>query len=114
VFCDNTKTYMQLSGAALATLTFSRQILHTPENQNVANIWMVAMWLCFLAAVVVGAFDQYLAVKYLERQLDRNSYRGAAWLQAGTVYGVMLGSFYGGTIIFTVYAITRLRQTHRH
>ena len=106
---------MQLSGDALAlTLTFSRQILHPPENENVANIWMVAMWLCFLAAVVVGGFDQYLPVKYLERQLDRNSYRGAAWLKAEIVYGVMLGSFYAGTIIFTVYAITRLRQTHGH
>lgn len=115
MFCENAKTYMQLSGAALAlTLTFSRQILHTPENQNVANGWMVTMWICFLAAIVLGAFYQYLAVKYLERQLDRNFYRGAAWLQAGTVYGMMLAAFYGGTIIFTVYAIVRLRQTHGH
>lgn len=115
MFCDNAKTYMQLSGAALAlTLTFSHQILHIPEDQNVANGWMVTMWICFLAAIVLGAFYQYLAVKYLERRLDWNSYRGAAWLQAGTVYGIMLAAFYGGTIIFTVYAIVRLTQAHGH
>lgn len=113
MFCDNAKTYMQLSGAALAlTLTFSRQILHIPEDQNVANGWMVTMWICFLAAIVLGAFYQYLAVKYLESLLDSNFYRGAAWLQAGTVYGIMLAAFYGGTIIFTVYAIVRLAQSH--
>lgn len=115
MFCDNARAYMQLSGAALAlTLTFSHQILHIPEDQNVANGWMVTMWICFLAAIVLGAFYQYLAVKYLESLLDSNFYRGAAWLQAGTVYGIMLAAFYGGAVIFTVYAIVRLTQTHGH
>ena len=111
MFCDNAKTYIQLSSAALAlTLTFARQILHVPDNKNIANVWMILMWSCFLLAVVSGAFYQYLAVKYLERHVNWEFYEAWEWLQAGTVYGVMLAAFYGGALIFTVYAIIRLIQ----
>ena len=58
---------------------------------------MVTMWICFLAAVVVGAFYQYLAVKYLEGRLTGIFTEGAAWAEAGTVWD-MLGAFYGGAI----------------
>jgi hypothetical protein len=110
MFCDNAKTYLQLSGAALGlTLTFAHQILHIPETQNIANGWMIAMWICFLVAIISGAFYQYLAVKFLEEYIDWRYFTFWDWLPPGIVYGVMLGSFYGGTIIFTIYAIIRLR-----
>ena len=70
MFCENADTYIKLSSAALAlTLTFAHQILHVPASDNIVNGWMIAMWLCFLIAIVTDAFYQYLAVKYLERQL---------------------------------------------
>jgi hypothetical protein len=69
---------------------------------------MILMWACFFLAVVVGAFYQYLAVKYLEQELEWEYYRGWRWLQAGNVYAIMLAAFYGGAIIFTVYSIIRL------
>jgi hypothetical protein len=35
MFCDNAKTYIQLSGAALAlTLTFAHEILHIPAQRT--------------------------------------------------------------------------------
>jgi hypothetical protein len=66
------------------------------------------MWSCFLLAVVSGAFYQYLAVKYLEQHVNWEFYKAWEWLQAGTIYGVMLAAFYGGALIFTIYAIIRL------
>jgi hypothetical protein len=67
MFSDNAKTYIQLSGAALAlTLTFAHEILHVPKDRNVADTWMITIWACFLIAIVAGAFYQYLAAKFLE------------------------------------------------
>jgi hypothetical protein len=75
---------------------------------------MIAMWICFLTTILAGVFYQYLAVKFLERMLDKNSYNLWAWLQPGQIYGVMLAAFYAGSIIFTVYAIVRLRGGASH
>ncbi len=109
MFCDNAKTYIQLSGAALAlTMTFAHEILHIPAKDNIANGWMIAMWVCFLIAIIVGAFYQYLAVKLLEDAIDWKYFQAWDRLPPGVIYGVMLAAFYGGTIIFTVYAIIRL------
>jgi hypothetical protein len=112
MFSDNAKTYIQLSGAALAlTLTFAHEILHIPRDENIANGWMIAMWVCFLIAIIAGAFYQYLAVKFLDAILDWEYESGWDWLEPGIVYGLMLSAFYAGTIIFTVYAIIRLRSS---
>jgi hypothetical protein len=111
MFSDNTKTYIQLSGTALAlTVTFAHEILHIPTNQNIADPWMVAMWVCFLIAIIAGAFYQYLAVTYLATTIDWSHTTFWDWLEPGIAYGVMLVAFYGGTIIFTFYAICRLRR----
>lgn len=111
MFSDNAKTYIQLSGAALAlTLTFAHEILHIPKDQNVADGWMIAMWACFLLTIVSGAFYQYLAVKYLEGCIDWEHDTSWDWLQPGWIYGAMLGAFYGGAIVFTVYAVSRLAR----
>jgi hypothetical protein len=84
MFCDNAKTYIQLSGAALAlTLTFAHEILHIPAGQNIADGWMIAMWICFLVAIITGAFYQYLAVKLLEETIDWQSYEVWKWLEPG-------------------------------
>ena len=110
MFCDNAKTYIQLSGAALGlTLTFAREILRLPTDQA-PDIWMILMWASFLIAVLAGAFYQYLATKYLEREVDWEYYPGWKWISAGSVYGIMLAGFYGGAVIFTVYSIVRLAQ----
>ena len=109
MFSDNTRTYIQLSGAALAlTLTFAHQILHIPEGQSVVDSWMVVMWACFLITIVAGAFYQYLAAKFMEAAIDWGSDGAWYWLQPGYIYAIMLMAFYGGAIIFTIYAILRL------
>jgi hypothetical protein len=111
MFSNNAKVYIQLSGAGLAlTLTFAREILHIPKDQNIVDVWVVIMWSCFLVAILAGAFYQYLAAKYVERIIDWEHLEMWDWLPAGTIYGVMLAAFYGGTIIFTIYAVLRLKH----
>lgn len=111
MFSDNAKTYIQISGAALAlTLTFSDKILHIPPTGNIADIWMILVWGCFLLTIISGAFYQYLAVKLLDTSIDWRSENKWEWLEPGVVYAIMLGAFYAGTIIFTIYAIIRLRH----
>jgi hypothetical protein len=107
MFSDNAKTYIQLSGAAL-TLTFAHQILHIPAEENIANKWMILMWACFLFTIIAGAFYQYLAAKFMEASLEWEHSGAWDWLEAGTIYGVMLATFYVGASTFTIYAIFRL------
>ena len=53
MFSDNAKGYIQLSSAALAlTMAFAHQILHIPDDKNVANTWMILMWACFLITMI--------------------------------------------------------------
>jgi len=109
MYSDNAKTYIQLSGAALGlTLTFSDKILHLPSTANIATGWMITVWLCFLFTIMASAFYQFLAVKFLDRFLDWAHDTRWNWLQPGYVYGLMLAAFYGGTVVFTIYAIVRI------
>ncbi len=109
MFSDNAKTYIQLSGLALGlTLTFAHQILNIPADHSIVDVWMIIMWSCFLAAILAGAFYQYLAAKYLEGIIDWEHSAAWSWLSPGNIYGVMLAAFYAGTVIFTIYAIVRL------
>ena len=111
MFSDNAKSYVQLSGAALAlTLTFADKILHIPSTQRIVDRWTVTMWTCFLIAIIVGAFYQFLAVKQLDSLLEWEYDKTWDWLQPGIVYGVMLAAFYGGTIIFAIYAIVQIKN----
>ena len=112
MFSDNAKTYVQLSGGALAlTLTFADKILHIPATQSIVDKWTVTMWTCFLIAIIAGAFYQFLAVKQLDSLLEWEYDKTWDWLQPGIVYGLMLAAFYGGTIIFTIYAIVQIKKT---
>ena len=55
-------------------------------------------------------FYQYLAAKFMDTSIDWEYYGNWNWLQPGVIYGVMLGTFYAGATIFTIYAIIRLRH----
>jgi hypothetical protein len=106
MFSDNAKTYIQLGGAALAlTLTFAEKILHIPPEKSIVNFWTISIWSCFLLTIIAGAFYQYLAVKQLDAFLEWEYVTYWDWLPPGVVYAVTLLAFYGGVIIFTIYAI---------
>ncbi len=110
MYSDNARTYIQLSSAALAlTVTFVREILRVPSTNGIANRWLIGMWTCFLLSILTGAFYQYLAVKYLESCIEWEHDKSWDWLSAGWIYAVMLGTFYAGAILFTMYAIRMLR-----
>jgi hypothetical protein len=112
MFSENAKLYIQLGGAALAlSIAFARQIQGVPDKQPVpVDAALIVSWALFLLAIGAGGFYQYLAVKYLERQLPSQRYE--AWdrlvSQCGLVYGVMLISFYGGSLAFTLHAFFAL------
>jgi len=111
MFSDNAKTYIQLSGAALGlTLTFAKSILHIPDTQSIVNGYTIAMWGCFLLAILFGAFYQFLAVKQLDAFLDWEYDERWDKVQPGLIYAGMLVAFYLGSIIFTVYAILQLQK----
>jgi hypothetical protein len=111
MFSENAKTYIQLSGAALAlTLTFAKSILHIPESHSIVNVYTVAMWSCFLVTILLGAFYQFLAVKQLDAFLDWDYDETWDKIQPGWIYAGMLVAFYGGSVIFTAYAIVQLQM----
>jgi hypothetical protein len=111
MYSGNAKTYVQLSGAALGlTLTFTDKILHLSSTENIATGWMILVWSLYLIAIGAGAFYQFLAVKLLDAYLDWGHDETWDWLAPGYVYGAMLLTFYGSTVVFTIYAIVRLRN----
>ena len=119
LFIDNAKTYIQLStGALLLSVTFSK-FISGQEALSVNELYLWVSWLCWLAAIVLGATYQYCAVKYLEalekkngslyynriepfvllRYWSRNPYQ---------LYGALMVFFYVGTIWFAVSAAFKL------
>jgi hypothetical protein len=113
LFIDNAKNYVQLSGAALVlSVSFLKDILG--NEKLVPDAWLIAAWVTFSFAIISGAFYQYLAAKYLERYLKSHTFMTWDWLaeSPGSIYGIMLLTFYSGVICFTVCAILRLHHTH--
>ena len=85
MFSDNAKTYIQLSGAALAlTLTFAHEILHIPKDQNIANGWMIGMWSLFSRYDYCGSFlINIWLLKLLEKRDRLAGLRGVGLVTAG-------------------------------
>ena len=115
LFIENAKTYVQLSGAALLlSVTFLREIVGIPKDQSLPmDEWLIASWICFLVAVIFGATYQYFAVKFLEWKsgVERTHGNLSEWLiqHPWPFYGVMLGAFYLRAVLFTIFAIGRLK-----
>jgi hypothetical protein len=118
LYIDNAKTYIQLStGALVLSVAFIRG-LSGSNNLPMEPLFFVT-WVCWLIAILAGVTYQYSAVKYLEileshhdflyfkrdwriyvpESLPHSPYR---------IYGLMMGSFYLGTILFTVAAIIEM------
>jgi hypothetical protein len=114
LFIDNAKTYTQLSiGALVLSITSVREVLALPKEQPIQLDWpLLTCWVCFLLAVIFGALYQYLACKFVEEKakVQRSHRIRWGWIisHPWPVYGVMLVTFYGGAISFTVGAILRL------
>jgi hypothetical protein len=111
LFIDNAKTYVQLSiGALVLSVTFLREVLGTPKEQKLpVSGFLVTAWVCFLVAVLAGAFYQYHAVKYIERNCGLKGV--PSWFERFDrepylLYGTMLVSFAAGCLCFTITAIT--------
>jgi hypothetical protein len=130
MYIDNAKTYVQLSGAALAlSITFVRDVVGTAKEASVSlKGWsgglLIASWAGFLAAICAGALYQFLAVRYIETKSDlpdsepeKTAGPLGRWLSAriespGDIYDVMILLFYAAAILFTVSAIVRVAAGH--
>jgi hypothetical protein len=120
LYIDNAKTYIQLSTGALVLSVALIRGLSGSDSLPMEPLFVVT-WVCWLISILAGVTYQYSAVKYLEilehhygflyfkrdwktyvpESLPNNPYR---------IYGVMMGSFYLGTILFTIAAIIEMAQ----
>ncbi len=117
LFIKNAETYTKLSaGALFLTVTFLRQIAGVPENTQLPRSpLLIFSWICFLVAILAGALYQYFAVKFLEWKsgVPRTHKTLFEYLvhHPSPPYGVMLGAFYFGGTLFTVFAVQRILCT---
>jgi hypothetical protein len=117
LFIKNAETYTKLSaGALLLTVTFAREILGIKKEAPLHPDWfLILSWVCFLAAILSGAFYQYVAIKFLEWKSGvprtHKNFMERLVRRPWPVYGVMLIAFYLGCIFFTVSALQNLRAT---
>ncbi len=115
LFIDNAKTYTQLSGAAIAlSVTFIHEVVGVEKDRPISLDWpRIISWLCFLISIGAGVSYQYFAVKFLEvkSQIRRHhkSYPKFLIEHPWPMYSIMLVTFYGGAVFFTVGAIKRLQ-----
>ena len=114
LFIENAKTYVQLStGALVLSVTFVHDVLGIAKGEKVpTDLWLVFSWICFLAAILSGAFYQYLETKFVEWKSavarHHQSWPKLLIEHPWPVYGAMLITFYLGAICFTVAAIRQL------
>jgi uncharacterized membrane protein len=105
-YSETARSFGQLSMAALALpVIFLRQILGLDEHARIpVDPLIVTTWIAFLVAILASQLYQYLAVKYLTAHFWREDWKGASQLvrSPGLMYGVMLVSFFAGTLAFVL------------
>jgi hypothetical protein len=116
-YSDTAKTYTQLSlGALVLSVTFFEKVLGH-SGRIPTDSFLLLAWLCWLVAVLAGAFYQYLAVRFLEKRgekwglLDRGGHPQAFKSLAEhpwKVYTVLIIGFYLGAVFFSVVGILKL------
>lgn len=103
-YSETARSFGQLSTAALALpVIFLRQILGLRENATIpVDPLIVATWIAFFVAILASQLYQYLAVKYLTAHFWREDWEAANRFirNPGWIYGVMLISFFAGTLAF--------------
>ncbi len=108
LFIDSTKTYVQLSTAALGGLIAFIEGLQAKGGNS---RWLGGSMIAFLLAIGAGALYQYLAVKNIDAMSDE---KGKAFMpdclikNPGYIYGLMLATFYTGAAVLTFVTVHRL------
>lgn len=129
-FCETAKAYVQISSAALALpLVFTQAVL----GKEVADgglraagvpLTLALAWIAFLLAVGFGLLYQWLAIRLMwdelhgvhrtKRNVAKAGFRTTwwvpqfRWLNRSILYGGMVMCFYGGAILFVLFAAGRL------
>lgn len=113
-YVDTAKTYIQLSSGGLAlplilTEKLRRDGMNAVAMTGAAWYVVVSTWAAFLVAVVSGAFFQFAAAKFVEREIDPNAYLPGvfAWVVErgpGQLLNVTVLSFVIGAIGVVVYS----------
>ena len=105
MYIDSAQLYLQLSiGAIGLSVAFKEKILGEGAKKSI-SLSLAASWLFFLATVGLSAFYQYLAVKFLDTELDPSvvpKYFTSLVKEPGHVYGYMLFAFFTGAVLLVL------------
>lgn len=114
LYIESAQTYLQLSVAALGlTVVFKEKVLGLEGQMRVTRL-LLASWTCLLAAVGVGAWYQYVAVKWIAWCASNPQVAPIELplrvflLRPGPAYFAMVGFFYVGSVLLVVASARQL------
>ncbi len=118
-YSETVKTYTQLSlGSLVLSVTFFEKVVGQAAPIQVDILPLLA-WFCWLLAVLLGSFYQYLAVRYLEDLAERKGlvdraghrqYFKTLAQHPWKVYGPFIISFYLGAAFFAMIGASKLAE----
>lgn len=110
-YIESAQLYLQLSIAAIGlSVAFKEKILGQHHKKSV-SLALAISWLFFLLTIGLSAFYQYIAVKFLDTELDPTvvvKYFVSFVEQPGHIYGAMLITFFIGAILLVFSSIIDL------
>ena len=121
-YVQSAKSFVQLSSAGLVVpLAFRVKVLGIPEGgqrfDKFELVAMCALWAFFLVAIGTGVFYQYIAIKFVEYRRSPHETYVPALLRPiveeygpGTVYGVMVVTFYCGALCVVLYSFAMIAR----
>lgn len=105
MYIESAQLYLQLSiGAIGLSVAFKEKILGEQHTKSVSLI-LAMSWLLFLATIALSAFYQYIAVKFLDKELDPTvvvKYFTGFVNEPGHIYGAMLFTFFFGAFLLVI------------
>ena len=114
LYIDSAQAYLQLAVAALGlTVVFKEKVLGLEGKMRVTR-WLLTSWTCLLASIGVGAWYQYVAVKwiawcYFAPQAAPVQFPLSVFmLRPGPAYFAMVGFFYIGSLLLVVASARQL------
>ncbi|GAB5394494.1 MAG: hypothetical protein Altm1KO_40120 [Alteromonas macleodii] len=111
MYIESAQLYLQLSIAAIGlSVAFKEKILGQTQKKSV-SLLLASSWLFFLITIALSAFYQYIAVKFLDKELDPTvvvKYFVSFVNEPGHVYGAMLITFFLGSILLVLSSASEL------
>ncbi|HEU4559319.1 MAG TPA: hypothetical protein VFS20_15790 [Longimicrobium sp.] len=118
LYIESAQTYLQLAVAALGlTVVFKEKVLGLEGQMRVTRL-LLASWACLLSAIGVGAWYQYVAVKWItwcasSPQVPPMNFPLRVFLlRPGPAYFAMVGFFYIGSVLLVLASARQLMSAN--